>query len=101
MRAQALRRTQVDQQHDRQLAFLAKQFHERPARACRYVPIDRSHIVAELVRPNFFELYPSALEGRAPFAREKLVDDVRRVNLDPADLPDDFAWQHISTVLKW
>ena len=57
----------------------------------RHVPVDRPHVVAKLIRPNFFELDAAAFERGVPLPRQQLIDDVRRMNLDAANLFDDFA----------
>ena len=88
----ALRSTE---QHHRHLALFAKQLDERPAHASRYVPIDRPHIVADLVRPHFLELDAATLERRIPLPREQLVHDARRMNLDTPNLLDNLAWEHV------
>ena len=78
------------------LALFAEQLHERPAGAGRHVPIDRPHVVADLVRSHFLELDAAAFERRVPLAGQQFVDDVRRVDLDAADLLDDFAGKHVA-----
>ena len=94
MGAEALRRAQVDQQHHRHLALFAEELDEWPAGAGGHVPVDRPHIVADLVRPDLFELDAAAFERGVPLAGEQLVDDVPRVDLDAANLLDDFAGEH-------
>jgi len=39
-----------------------KQLDKGPAHASCYIPIDRPHIVADLVRPNFLELNTATLK---------------------------------------
>ena len=84
----------VHEQHHRHLPFFAEKLDKRPAGAGGDVPVDRPHVVADLVGPDLFELDPAPFERRVPLAGEQLVDDVPRVDLDAANLLDDFAWQH-------
>ena len=60
----------------------------------RHVPIDRPHIVADLVGTYFLELDAAAFERRVPLAGEQLVDDARSMDLDAADLFDNVAGKH-------
>src|SRR3984957_2758996 len=68
--AVAARSTHVDQKHDRQFAFFDILSNVRFTHARRYVPIDRSNFVAEIVLPELIKIHSASLKDAVVLAGE-------------------------------
>ena len=78
--------TDVNQQHNRQLAFLLEDLDVRLSKASRHVPLDVANIVAVLVLAHFGESHAAPLEGRVVLARKDVAAQATSLNLNLPDL---------------
>ena len=92
--AEAARAAQVDDQHDRQLAFFFEHFDVRVVEPRRDVPVDGADVVTVLVLPHFAELDPASLEDAVVFPREDLVHETARLDLDVPYFPEYVSGVH-------
>ncbi len=76
----------VNQQHNRQLAFLLEDLDVGLSKASRHVPFDVANIVAILVLAHFGESHAAPLEGRVVLARKDVAAQATSLNLDLPDL---------------
>jgi len=84
--AECLRAADVDEQHDRQFAFLAIAFDERLALSGGDVPVNRADVVAGEIFAHLLELHPLPLEGGVIMAGKDIARHMRRANLYSANL---------------
>ena len=76
----------VNQQHNRQLAFLLEDLDVRLSKASRHVPFDVANIVAVLVLAHLGESHAATLEGRVVLARKDVAAQATSLNLNLPDL---------------
>jgi hypothetical protein len=96
-RAEAHRARHVDDQHDRQLAFLDVALDVRRAEPGGDVPVDGADLVTGHVRADFLELDAPALEDALGLAGEQVLDEMSTPDLEPPDLGQEFRGLHQGT----
>ncbi|OPZ71361.1 MAG: hypothetical protein BWY82_01746 [Verrucomicrobia bacterium ADurb.Bin474] len=76
---------QVKDQQNRKLTFFTKLLDEGLIRSGRDVPVDRPHIIAVAVFPNFFKVDPASFECAAIGSGKNLMDDASGLDFDRSD----------------
>ena len=85
LRTEVQRATDVDHQHDGQLALLLEHLHVGAVEAGGHVPVDVAHVVAILVFAHLAEGHTPALEGRVVLPCEDVRTQAARLDFN---LPD-------------
>ena len=85
-RTKVERATHVHQQHHRQLTLLLKHLDKGAMKACRYIPVDISHVIAILVLPYLGKGHASSLEGRMVLTCKDVLAQSASLNLDLPNL---------------
>ena len=80
----------IHDQHHGQFAFLGELLNERAAEPRRYVPIDGPDLVTGLVFADIFKIHSASLEYAVIVAGERGLDQGTSLNLQAADLPQNF-----------
>src|SRR5205085_7157140 len=93
-RAELVAAAAIDRQDDGQFALLDEALDERVAHAGGDVPVDGADVVAGLVLADLLERDAGALEDAVVLAAEQILDGAARLELEAADLADDFMRQH-------
>ncbi len=94
LRAELIAAAAIHRQQHGQLALFDKALDEGMAHARGHVPVDGANVVAGLVRAHVLEGNARAFENAVIFAAQQVLDGAARLQLKPAYLADDFAWQH-------
>ena len=94
---EALARREVDDEHHGHLALFDEDLHEGVVHARGDVPVDRADVVAGLVRAHLAEREALALEDGLVRARELLVGEPRRVDLDGPQRCEELPGNHAAT----
>ena len=84
--AEDVRATNIDEEHHRQFAFLFEHLDVGVVETRGDVPVDVAHIVAVLVFSHLAECHTAAFECTVVFAREHLLRQTSRANLNPPHL---------------
>ena len=99
--AELLAAAAIDHQQHGQLAFLDEALDERMAHAGGDVPVDGADVVAGLILAHLLEGDAGALEDGVIFAAEQILDGAAGLQLQAADLTNDFTRQHdLSSVAR-
>src|SRR6185369_16711938 len=88
------RATQIDNEHEGQLALLHEFFDERVVHAGGHIPIDGAHLIPGLILAHLLKVHPLAFEDAMILASEAFADQAIGAQLDLADFLKDLARNH-------
>ena len=83
--AEGARGREVHQEHHGQFAFFDEALHVGVPHAGGNIPVDRAHLVAELVFTHLVKLHTTALEDTMVFPGKRVIDGFAGVDLEVAD----------------
>lgn len=86
LRTEVERPRDVDEQHNRELAFLFENFHVGTVKTCRNVPVDVADVVAILILAHLRERHSAPFERRMVLAGEDVLTQSAAFNLYFPDL---------------
>ena len=96
-RSEVERSADIDEQHDRQFAFLLEELDVGAVQACCDVPVDVAHVVAVLVFAHFREGHASSAESRVILSCEDVAAQSACADLDLAHLAQKLLRVHQGT----
>ncbi len=97
-RAEKAGPAQVDQQHQRQLAFLGVHLYERLIHPGGHVPVDRSNLVAGRVLAHLLEVQPLPLERAVVLPGQRLGHETLSAQLNLPDFLENLLRDHGDTI---